>query len=674
MSLKPTTYARQLDTLFPRKAYICPSCRITVPSRKRPRIERYASTSTTAINGTRPIPAQNRPLYEALSDVKSTASAYVNISRLQLALQGLESSNPPTRIAILGLNVQDTARKIARFLLADALEDEQNWEKQILEQQGTQGILIRYGQPQNSNVPQRSTLPILQIPSSILERLNIELLVSSIYAENINGAGVPPEAFLAPAVGVPTAFDGRQVTVNQPVHRTLLVASGFEELIKAIELLSATRFKTVEDKKAVVLVANLPGSNTTSKSQVIVSDVARAGKGIDAIRESTSKATTYEHEWIASGLPQLTEWLSRFSQSASSTQKLPLPVRDLISSLLTATSTGLEQSASMARTFILPGIDLATHTNIESAIEDFSRAAHQELQSGLASAWSSRNWTKLSWYKLFWRVDDVGLIVSDLVTNTWLPKTERAVYEISGRLTQIGINPVMSASEPQSTGHKTAFEPETEPETAQATILDPAPPLLATATTGPANEIVLAEPTQPVITASSTGRPTVELQAPLRPVPITATISTSRATYLAAQITTLTTTAQQLVLRTLSISGLSGGLSALTYASAIAPTIYEAGTIFAVGTVFALYRMQTGWQLATKGLERGLFEEGRDVVRRVVQRMRELVQDKQAEVSGGDAVEIKMIEDAQRAVQKASTALADLEKSGGDSTSTGTAK
>lgn len=662
MSIKPTTCSRQLDVLFPRRPYTCQSCRIAVPPRKRPRIERYASTSTTAINGTRPIPPQNRPLYEALTDVKSTASAYVNLSRLQLALQGLESIRPTTRIAILGLNVQDTARSIARLLLADALEDEHDWEKQILEQQGTQGILIRYGQPQSSNIPQRSTLPILQIPSSILERLNVELLVASINAENINGTGVPAEAFLAPAVGVPTAFDGRQVTVNQPVHETLLVANGFEELVKAIELFSATKFRSEEDKRAVVLAANLPGNNTASNGQVIVSDVARAVKGLKAIRESTSKAMTYEHEWVASGLPQLSEWLLQHSSSATSSQKLATPVSNLISSLLSATSTSLDQSSAAAQTFVLPGIDTATHTKIETAIEDFSRAAHQELQSGLASAWSSRNWTKLSWYKLFWRVDDVGLIISDLVTNTWLPKTERAVYEISGRLTQIGIDPVTETSEPQPTEHRTAFEPGPEPETAQATILNPTPPLLATATTAPSNEIILPTPTQPVITTSSAGQPLLNLQPTPRPTPITSTISTTRTTYLSNQITQLTTTAQQLVLRTLSISGLSGGLSALTYASTIAPTIYEAGTIFAVGTVFALYRMQTGWQLATRNLEKGLFEEGRSVVRSVVGRMRELVEMKRGEVSGGDVVEMRMIESARGAVERAKGALEELKR------------
>jgi len=253
--------------------------------------------STTAVNGSRPIPDRYQPLHAALSEVKVKASAHVNLSRLQLALQGLESEQPVTRIALLGLNAQNVARSIARLLLTDALEDEQAWEEEITKHQGAKGILIRHGQSQNSSLPQRTSIPVLQIPSTILERLNVELLISSINAEEINGNQVPAEAFLAPAIGVPTAFDGRQVTVNQPVHQSLVVAEGFDELLVAVELLAATSFNAKQDRDAVVLVVNLPGSNTISQSRVLVSDTARAVKGLKAIRTSTAQASVYGQEW-----------------------------------------------------------------------------------------------------------------------------------------------------------------------------------------------------------------------------------------------------------------------------------------------------------------------------------------------------------------------------------------
>ncbi|KAJ9661522.1 hypothetical protein H2198_001902 [Neophaeococcomyces mojaviensis] len=658
---------KQLDSVL-RRTFYCPSCSTLQLSdrnqtpRKRRRTERYASTlSTTAVNGSRPIPERYQPLHTALSEVKVKASAHVNLSRLQLALQGLESEKPVTRIALLGLNVQDIARRIARLLLADALEDEQAWEQQILRHKGTQGILIRYGQPHDSSLPQRTSIPVLQIPSPILQRLNVELLISSINAEETNGNHVPAEAFLAPAIGVPTAFDGRQVTVNQPVHGSLVVAQGFDELIMAVELISATSFNAKHDRDAVVLVANLPNSNTQSQSRVLVSDVARAEKGLSAIRTSTAQAPVYGQEWNASGLPQLSEW---FRQGSASYETGPIatPIYNLISSLLTAATSSLQDAAlTAAQETRLGSLDPAARLRVEAAVDDFSRSAHQELQSGLTSAWSSRNWRKLSWYKLFWRVDDVGLIISDLVTNTWLPKTERAAYEISGRLTQLSINPVMTEPQIPQTEHKTAFEPET----AQPTILDPTPPILATATTSPANAIVFPQLSTPILKVSSpSDKLTVELTPPPLPVPIASFISTSRSAYLNTQITNLTSTAQQLVFRTFSISGLSAGLSALTYISTIAPTLYEAGTIFAVGTVFALYRLQTGWQQATRAMEKGLFEEGREVIRKVVQRMRKLVETRAAQVEAKDPVEEKMYEDARVAVQRATDALDKLKAQG----------
>lgn len=663
--MKVSTPRRPFDNLL-RKTYVCPSCSTlrlpdaAQPSRKRRRLERSASTlSTTAINGTRRIPQRNQPLYEALTEIKAKAPGHVNLSRLQLALQGLESEQPVTRIALLGLNVQDVARQIAKLLLVDALEDVQGWEEQILQQQAAQGLLIRYGQPQNSTFPQRTPLPILHIPSPLLERLNVELLISSVNAEHSTANIIPAETFLAPAIGVPTAFDGRQVTVNQPVHSTLVIAQGLEELVTAIHLLSATGFQTEEDKETVVLLANLPGSNSQSYDRVLLSDVKRAEKGLAAIRRSTSEASMYSQEWVASGMPQIAEWFSKHATTEQSSRTASPAVSRLVSALLGAAAVSVERDALALHQQVRPGgLDTAVRTQIESAVEDFSRAAHQELQSGLASAWSSRNWRKLSWYKLFWRVDDVGLIISDLVTNTWLPNTERAVYEFSGRLTQIGINPVMADPEVPEVEQKTAFEPEP----AEPTILDPAPPLLATATTAPSNEL-MAPPSEPVIEAVSPGQqPRVKMRPSALPAPITTAISTSRRDHLGRQITTLTTTAQQLVFRTLSISGLSAGLSALTYASTIAPTLYEAGSIFAAGTVFALYRMQSGWQQATKALEHGLFEEGREVIRRTVQRMRQLVDIKAAEMVPGDPVEQQMLADAQGAVEKARQAFKELQE------------
>ena len=221
-------------------------------------------------------------------------------------------------------------------------------------------------------------------------------------------------------------------------------------------------------------------------------------------------------------------------------------VAALVSTILASASRSIkaQEQAEVASSESL-GLSLATSTNLISAIDDFSRNAHQELQSGLSSAWSSRNWRKLAWYKLFWRVDDVGLIVSDLINNAWLPRTERAVYELSGRLAQTGISPVDIAI------------PEPLPETVE---VEEAPPstepltLLASATTSD------TQPSQPIISTDSANVPHIKMVPPPRPVPLSSIVSSSRQISTSNAILTLQSQAQQLVLRTLSISGLSAGL------------------------------------------------------------------------------------------------------------------
>ena len=96
--------------------FICIPCRIrqaTFPGRIHTRTrrqahsrrivpqQRFASTiaSVTTVNKPREIPSTFQELHEALKPLQTTASTYVNLSQLQLALQGLELEDPAIRIA-----------------------------------------------------------------------------------------------------------------------------------------------------------------------------------------------------------------------------------------------------------------------------------------------------------------------------------------------------------------------------------------------------------------------------------------------------------------------------------------------------------------------------------------------------------------------------------------------
>ena len=108
------------------RAFVCPSCAralhgLRPTSRSSSRLASTLS-SNTAVNASRSVPDKYKSLYSALADMRRDASVHLSLSRLQLALQGLESTTPKIRIAVLGLNVQDTARRLVRLLLADPLE------------------------------------------------------------------------------------------------------------------------------------------------------------------------------------------------------------------------------------------------------------------------------------------------------------------------------------------------------------------------------------------------------------------------------------------------------------------------------------------------------------------------------------------------------------------------
>ncbi|EHY54930.1 hypothetical protein HRR83_005811 [Exophiala dermatitidis] len=667
MNGPPVTRAgRHLDALL-KNLFYCPACatwrtqkaaQATLRRAQRSSSRRHASTlsSHTAVNAQKRIAPRYQALYDALGDVRKKASAQVNLSRLQLALQGLESETPTTRVAILGLNVQDTARRLVRLLLADALEDEASWERELLvgNEDLSQGLVIRFGQPPNPSLQRpRLSIPVLYIPSSVLERNNMEILVSSISGlkpgELLQGAQtVPADAFLSPSIGTPTAFNGRQTTISQPVHNTLLVTKGMDQLLSAAELLASTDFAAIEDRNAVRLAVNLEDIKANDSEQVLILDVAKAEQGLAAIRRSVSEATTYEHKWVDSGMPAMSTWLTVVS-AARSDGPIPKAVKDLISGLLTNALRNLEAQAALeAQSNAAKSLSMAARRNLDEAIEAFSRNAHEELQAGLAAAWSSRNWRKLAWYKLFWRVDDVGLIITDLVTNAWLPQTERAVFELCGRLSQAGISPMEAV--PSQQQHE-AF-PTTEPRADGVAQTTPSV-LLAHA------DLATQTPLHAVVT-NKAGVAEIQMIPSPQPVPLSSSIATTRSRHLESAITDLTATAQQIVLKTVSITGLTAGLSALTYISLTPGSLYEAGTIVALGTAFALRRMQTDWLKATKALEGGLYEEGRDLIRRIVVRMRELVENASRVVE--DELEVRSRKEAQDAITRARDELDRLEK------------
>lgn len=114
MPLRPSPSRLQAVSrrLIRDKQLICPSCQFAdlvrqyrgprAPATRLPSTRtRQASSlaSSTAVNATKTIPVELQELHLAIAQLSKDAPNYVNISRLQLALRSLESSEPVVRIA-----------------------------------------------------------------------------------------------------------------------------------------------------------------------------------------------------------------------------------------------------------------------------------------------------------------------------------------------------------------------------------------------------------------------------------------------------------------------------------------------------------------------------------------------------------------------------------------------
>ena len=129
-------------------------------------MRRYLSSiaPVTTVNATKTIPEPFRELHHELNALETRAGAYVNLSQLQLALRGLESTEAVIRVAgenkpwdrilsyltltlclVLGVNGQSGARRLAKVLLADPLKEEQAWERRLADTEDDDGraLLIR---------------------------------------------------------------------------------------------------------------------------------------------------------------------------------------------------------------------------------------------------------------------------------------------------------------------------------------------------------------------------------------------------------------------------------------------------------------------------------------------------------------------------------------------------
>ncbi|KAE8374220.1 hypothetical protein BDV26DRAFT_300355 [Aspergillus bertholletiae] len=591
-------------------AYYCPSCatrRRTLSTRRngvvssRPEASRLSFFSsrpitTSSVIHARHVPPRLRELYEALNRIQGVATEQVNISRLQLALRGLESEAPIIRVAVLGLNDATAARKLVRLLLADPLNTRESWEDVLdaYDSDPTQGLLIRYGEVSES-IP-NNLLPTISVPSPILKKGNLEILVSTLGADTeLSDAHFTADTFLVPTVTIPTSHSGRHNAVRYPVHRTVVCGRGVDGLVAYNGLVSHADLKKETNSVygAIDLAVTAPQK---SNDRIAFVDIDRADEALEKFRESVQNASLYERGWNGSGVQAVQDWLASLRADGA----LDPSLKSLITSLIDAAEAGVvadEKTISQYQNTVTLSDEV--RESLDHSVTEWAERGHTELRSSLEEGFATKKWKGLAWWKLFWHVDDVAMITSEILEKKYLPRAEKEVIWTAGRFHQVGLGMQLKAASP--TGEQ--------------------PPDSSTNEKPESDELW---PTQ---------------------------ITTSRNQLLETTVPSLQAMAQRLVLFSMSTTTLASALSALTYVSFPTASMYETGTIAAVGLIYALRRQQKKWESARTFFEDEVREEGRAVLIKTEEDMHTIVRE------GGPRNEDVGETEARKAIDRARKAL-----------------
>ncbi|KAF2448918.1 hypothetical protein P171DRAFT_407223 [Karstenula rhodostoma CBS 690.94] len=592
---------------------------------------RSASTyvSPTAINYRPNVPPRNQELYNALSGLNGAAEQYANLGRLQLALRGLAVENAVTRVAVLGLNSQVGAQRLAKLLVADPLADKAGWERELEKSPEEGAVLLRFGDENDAHAPS-PLYKILSVPSRVLGTNNLEILVSTLNVNAPSSAAASATESSRDAVLVPKlqATSARGTPVPYPVHKTLVLGEGLDSAITYGQF--ASDF-TEEAGSMVKVAIELPAPSTApeaaedSASSVPINTVIGT-KGLDAFRTSVANSITYERNWFASGLPTLSKWLVSDLQPADPikpTQKA------LISSLLddveaTITKEDAQQLQLLASTTTPEQLNAEMIKNLE----EWAEKSHRELRDSLDEAFAGKNWRKLGWWKLFWRVDDVSMITEEIIARRWLVSAESDAVYLAGRMKQAGF----------------PDEVRSLPGYAEADTYVKAP------ADASGHDVSIIE--NHATALSTVVNP---------PTPWPALLSSTRTTLLATTLPPLQALAQRLILTTLSTTSLSAALSALLYVSVSTVSVFEASSLAALGLTFSLKRMQKVWEDAREAWKVEVREEGRQALKRTEGFVRNIINGR----GPGAVVEDEGVEErkkAREAVAKVREALLKMSK------------
>ncbi|KAI9858883.1 MAG: hypothetical protein M1824_004048 [Vezdaea acicularis] len=600
------------------------------------RYSRPASTvaSRTAINPTSEVLPERRELFEALGELKGKAANYVNLSRLQLALRGLEARSPVVRVAVLGIDSQAAARRLVKALLAESSAPVEDWEERIeaLGRDEGRAFLVRYGDT-GDPVQQNPLLATLNVPSPLLRDNNLELLVTSINT-NVDSSvtQLTADAALVPSLETPASSTGRHTRVTYPVHRAILCGEGIDGAVAYGRSLSGIAADAGSQSIAAVFNAASSSVTTNERHEETFLTI-----DIDALASPASPPAQQSRQ-------QLHALLSWLTPSTPTSASLSPALTTLISSLLTSTLSTIQRTPNLHPPS--PTISPSTRLALSQALHTWSEQSHLELRDALDAAFISPAWRSLSWWKLPLRIDDISLVCADILRSRYLVQAEKDLIFLAGRLAQAGLIDSSRDTPERAAWQNPLPDPARDVESEQRPLGSaPLPPLTS---------VLWADYHR---AAAAETDPHASPLFPPRPWP--QTIPHSRNS-LYASIPPLHRTAQSLLLRALSTLSASSALAALVLVAGDA-SFFEAGAVAAVGLVWAARRLQDGWESVRGEWVDTVREEGRMALRGVEAEVGEVVDGAAAREGEGEGLEgASEVVQARMAVERVGRALKGL--------------
>lgn len=604
--------------------------------------------SSSAINAPSTVPLEFRDLHQRLNALQDSASGFVDLSRLQLALRSLESADPVIRVAFLGLGEKGAtaAKKLARVLVADALGSEEEWEQKILgDPRDARSLLLRYGEPEDALPADSPMVRMLLVPSPLLKRHGLEILVAG-----LNGAGLSgyegankrelESSVLVPSLSMPMTNGGRIGFVRYPVHKALIIGDGVEGAVECGQMIKAglnpDLIASAMNLSMTVPAASESVTQDDKLGKVINIDLA--GHALGLFRESEANGARFSEEWEASRVSVISEWLA--AANAKTSTGLKQAVQAQIDSALESTAQAvdqiqLERTTEVKKTTIA---DTKRHA-LQEAITTWSAEAHKDLQMNMSTAFESKSWHRTAWFRLLWRIDDVTFSAADILQRSWLGETEQNLAFLSGRIVESGI---ATADELKLSGvEQRLLERGTKEEMDTYEAVKDHKESVAELMQMPAMLARLQE--QSGVNA-------------LFDPPWPQMITLSRATMLHTLVPSLHRRAQKLLISTLTTISGTTALGAWILVATAGTGAAEAGAVAALGLVWSLRRMQTKWGTKRNEFELSVRENGRRVLAEVEGQLRDVVsQGGRVDVRPED---VQTWQKARDGVDRARTALA----------------